>query len=548
MITNQNFIWHAHVEVISSMMEMKLGTYLWIGATLLGTSAFGEKPEHTKVYENQFDKSLEIDTWSDARLRKAPNGESFLGMYSGRDTLYQKIAELPPHRFVRVRFDLLALISWDGVSKIGGQGPDTWALSVKGGPLLMLTSFSNQMTILDEEGVPPDDAVRNPRPQSYPDEFPCSLHPPATGADRLGPKLGFEFPWHDFSSVSSLYKIDIVFPHTGSDLTLQYTGNLSNREPDESWGIDNVIIETIDTELPLTDKELSELWLHIKGKDPVAANAAVWKVLAGGPKAAAFINKAWVEMEAAAAPPVAAEEALKTKLAGIIGKLSSDEFVERQRANTDLQSLGQKALPLLEAELGKAKDPERRRALKDAVGRLTKKATATKKRSHSDLVRSRIEHINRIIESHTNGYKITSSAAGAGKEFPNDPIGAAADGYIPDDSSLQVVPRFTWSPKKGTEEWLQYEFPKAKTISKAEVFWFEPFEHTTLLPTEWKVVYRTKAGTWEPVETKDKYEITPDKLNQVSFKPVETDAIRLIVQLPAGEGGGVYEFRVLDGK
>ena len=97
-------------------MEMKLGVYLWIGASLLGTNASAEAPKHTTVYNNKFDKSIEIDTWSDARLRKAPNGESFLGMYSGRDTLYQKLTELPPHRFVRLRFDLLALISWDGSS------------------------------------------------------------------------------------------------------------------------------------------------------------------------------------------------------------------------------------------------------------------------------------------------------------------------------------------------------------------------------------------------------------------------------------------------
>jgi hypothetical protein len=93
-----------------------------------------------------------------------------------------------------------------------------------------------------------------------------------------------------------------------------------------------------------------------------------------------------------------------------------------------------------------------------------------------------------------------------------------------------------------------FDSPDPKTISQAEVFWFEPFQHHSLLPTEWKVVYRSKTDTWEPVETKDKCEITPDKLNKVSFKPVETDAVRLIVQLPVGEGGGVYKFRVTDNK
>ena len=62
----------------------------------------------------------------------------------------------------------------------------------------------------------------------------------------------------------------------------------------------------------------------------------------------------------------------------------------------------------------------------------------------------------------------------------------------------------------------------------------------------WKVSYLTPGGVWKDVETKDRYELAPDKFNRVRFKPVETRAVRLTVQLPEITGG-VYEFRVSDG-
>ena len=91
-------------------------------------------------------------------------------------------------------------------------------------------------------------------------------------------------------------------------------------------------------------------------------------------------------------------------------------------------------------------------------------------------------------------------------------------------------------------------FATPKTISQAEVLWFDPYQNGSYLPTSWKLSYLEKGGTWKAVETKDSYGVAAGKFNRVTFKQVETTAIRMTAQLPEGETAGVYEFRVSDGK
>ena len=523
-------------------MEKVSTLVFWVSVIALALPPIqgrAEVPVHTKVYENRFDRIIEIDMWSQLRIGKAAGGERFLGLFGARDTVYQELENLPEHRLVRLRFDLIVALTWDGESQ-RGDAPDTWALSVTGGPLLMLTSFCNPLKLLDPDRIARGDAALLPKLQSFPDEFPLMYHPAGTGSTPID--LGIQFRPGKLEVVHSRYPIDIIFPHTGSELSLQYTGNLTSPATDEAWGIDNVIIETIDRETSFGEEEMAQLWEKLRGQDPVAANAAIWKCLSGDPEVSAFIEQRWQAMKNGEAEEL--DDDQQRRLIELARQLNSDAFVTRQQAGAELMKLGEQALPTLRSELAKSDDPGLRRALQTTIGKIQKRFAGSEKKRHLDLVATRVAHLRRIAQTHANGYKVTSSAQGL-REFPNDPIGAAADGYFPANSNLQVVPRFTWSPKEGTEEWLQYEFPKPKQISMAEVFWFEPYEDRSCLPTSWKVSYRSAGGAWKDVEAKTPYDLAPHQFNRVDFEAVEASAVRLTVQLPEITGG-VYEFRVSD--
>jgi hypothetical protein len=111
-------------------------------------------------------------------------------------------------------------------------------------------------------------------------------------------------------------------------------------------------------------------------------------------------------------------------------------------------------------------------------------------------------------------------------------------------SSTDSSSFYDWLPKRGTREWIQYEFPKATKISATDVYWFqEPGRGQIKLPASWHLLYKSAEG-WKPVETTDSYGITPDHYNHVTFKPVVTESVRLEVQLQPDESAGVSEWKV----
>ena len=51
--------------------------------------------------------------------------------------------------------------------------------------------------------------------------------------------------------------------------------------------------------------------------------------------------------------------------------------------------------------------------------------------------------------------------------------------------------------------------------------------------------------SWNPVEAPSDYGIKLDTFNEVKFKPVETDSLRLEVHLQDGVAAGIHEWRVM---
>jgi hypothetical protein len=128
--------------------------------------------------------------------------------------------------------------------------------------------------------------------------------------------------------------------------------------------------------------------------------------------------------------------------------------------------------------------------------------------------------------------------------FENDSVDAVIDGKVPKLSNDATIPRFTWWDRRGTVEWIQYEFVKPRKVSAAEVYWFDDTGRGSCrAPQSWKLFYR-EGEEWKPVESSGEFGTKLDGFNRVSFRPVEASGLRIEAQLQAGFSGGILEWRV----
>jgi len=105
-----------------------------------------------------------------------------------------------------------------------------------------------------------------------------------------------------------------------------------------------------------------------------------------------------------------------------------------------------------------------------------------------------------------------------------------------------------WNPdpkRRGTLEWVQYDLKAPASVDAAEVYWHDD-NSGIRLPKSWRLVY-LDGGKWKPVDNTSPYELAPDRMNKVAFKPVKASSLRLEVQSQKGKAGGIYEWRVLSG-
>lgn len=121
---------------------------------------------------------------------------------------------------------------------------------------------------------------------------------------------------------------------------------------------------------------------------------------------------------------------------------------------------------------------------------------------------------------------------------------ALNDQYEPKNSQDNSVLYFHWWPRKGTQEWVQYDFDQPYTISSSAVYWYDdgPFGGCRV-PASWKLYYK-KDNEWIPVKNTTAYTTLKDQYNTVQFEPVKTTALKLEVQLSEENSAGMEEWSV----
>jgi hypothetical protein len=128
--------------------------------------------------------------------------------------------------------------------------------------------------------------------------------------------------------------------------------------------------------------------------------------------------------------------------------------------------------------------------------------------------------------------------------YANDTVEAMIDGRLPQKSSDHGIPRFTWWDHVGTQEWVEWKFARPRKVSAVGVYWFDDTGiGRCRAPESWTLSYRA-GERWVPVEGASEFGVALDQFNRVTFNVVETDGLRIDVQLRREVSGGILEWRV----
>jgi len=128
--------------------------------------------------------------------------------------------------------------------------------------------------------------------------------------------------------------------------------------------------------------------------------------------------------------------------------------------------------------------------------------------------------------------------------YAYDQLWAINDQLIPENSTDHSIPRLTFWSHKGTEEWVQYDFKRKTPLAYLHVYWFDDGPNGGCrIPKSWKALYFNN-GKWKEVRKHGEYPLSKDEFNTIEIAPIETTAIRLIIQLQDGYSGGILEWKV----
>ena len=289
----------------------------------------------------------------------------------GPEKVTLSLKDLPRHRFVRVSFDLFLIRSWDGSSS---YGPDIWELSVEKGQRLIYTTFTNCGYFSSNNA------------QTFPDNHPMKPHKGWTGAAEKQ-SLGYQFSYGSPKQYATdgVYRIVVVIPHTDAALKLNFMSHCKDSKGDQSWGLDNVKVKTVESAARLSDEQMESCWAALAGDDPVAAFASVWQMVSSGQQAVSFLDS---KIHVAAMKE-------SGEIKSLLKDLGADKYQTRQHATKRLNEFDRRIEPILRKALQATASSETRVRLIAIL----KKFEAKRNRPAQSLRRQRVERVLQVIDS-----------------------------------------------------------------------------------------------------------------------------------------------------
>ena len=134
--------------------------------------------------------------------------------------------------------------------------------------------------------------------------------------------------------------------------------------------------------------------------------------------------------------------------------------------------------------------------------------------------------------------------AAASHCWQGDTLAALSDGLLPESSGDHALPRFTFWPRRGSAEWVEYHFEQPRWIAAVEVYWFDDSGiGACRTPASWRLKYRTEGGSWRDVSSEAEPGVALDTFNRLTFVPVRATGLRLEVELRQDFSAGILEWR-----
>jgi len=129
-----------------------------------------------------------------------------------------------------------------------------------------------------------------------------------------------------------------------------------------------------------------------------------------------------------------------------------------------------------------------------------------------------------------------------------DTTDALFDGKVPASSADASIPRFTFWPQRGTEEWVGFELPSRRRVKEIKVYWFDDHHGGSgncALPASWKVQSRPVPDQpWKDAAGAT-YTTVRDGFSVAAFaEPVEAAEFRIVVRGQPERSSGILEIVV----
>ncbi len=100
---------------------------------------------------------------------------------------------------------------------------------------------------------------------------------------------------------------------------------------------------------------------------------------------------------------------------------------------------------------------------------------------------------------------------------------------------------YHWWPKKGTSEWVQFDFDKPTDISSIKVYWLDDTgAGECKVPLSWRVLYKD-GNEYKPAVSGNGFTVEKDMYNATSITKVKTTSIKLEIQLQPNWSAGILQ-------
>ena len=292
------------------------------------------------LYESKWETTKDPvgPEWTTAgQVEVSPNGKRvYLGELGDRGALLT-IRNFPPHEVIRIQCDLIVRGSWDG-GRSGGGG-DRVQIWLGDDRDLLDATFANRPA-----------AQAGELSQSYPLGYQFGKEFAEKHAAAEVGSLGYTEREEDGITLTpndAVYKLDFHVPHRSTMFQMRVRcRNYYDKYQDQNTGLDNVRVTALQREIVYPEDEWKALVAKLEGKDVVAADAALWKMMAAPKQVRAYLGgpaKAKVDT---------------ALLDRWIEEIADFDEVVRQEAAVRLQELPPSAVGKLKAAMIVHDDPE----------------------------------------------------------------------------------------------------------------------------------------------------------------------------------------------